>query len=92
MRDHYGLQHLLKLADPEIQRAQFFRRSRAARPFLGQSLQFLLKPLRPVHRLSFPYHGLPGKGSAFRLIFSMADALGARACAVVDSDLRSITP
>jgi glycosyltransferase involved in cell wall biosynthesis len=49
-------------------------------------------PLRPVHRLSFPYHGLPGKGSAFRLIFAMAEALGARACAVVDSDLRSITP
>jgi hypothetical protein len=49
-------------------------------------------PLQPVHRLSFPYHGVPGKGSAFRLIFSMADALGARACAVVDSDLRSITP
>jgi glycosyltransferase involved in cell wall biosynthesis len=49
-------------------------------------------PLLPVHRLSFPYHGIPGKGSAFRLIFQMAASLNAKACAVVDSDLRSITP
>ena len=49
-------------------------------------------PLAGVHRLSVPYHGIPGKGSAFRLIFEMAKALGAKACAVVDADLRSITP
>jgi len=39
-----------------------------------------------------PYHGIPGKGSAFRTIFEIARDLNARACAVVDSDLRSITP
>ncbi len=49
-------------------------------------------PLYPVHRLSTPYHGLPGKGSAFRTLFELALKLGAKACAVVDSDLRSITP
>jgi len=49
-------------------------------------------PMSAVHRLSVPYHGIPGKGSAFRLIFQMAEMLGAKACAVVDSDLRSITP
>ncbi|HET8567506.1 MAG TPA: glycosyltransferase [Candidatus Limnocylindria bacterium] len=38
------------------------------------------------------YVGLPGKGSALRAIFEATDALGARAGAVVDSDLRSITP
>jgi hypothetical protein len=38
------------------------------------------------------YIGPPGKGSAFRAIFTAAGTLGARACAVVDSDLRSITP
>jgi hypothetical protein len=38
------------------------------------------------------YVGPPGKGSAFRAIFECAVALEARACAVVDSDLRSITP
>ena len=49
-------------------------------------------PIPASHRLSFPYHGVPGKGSAFRLIFQMAKRLDAKACAVVDSDLRSITP
>jgi glycosyltransferase involved in cell wall biosynthesis len=57
-----------------------------------EQLLLLTTPLFPVHRLSFPYHGIPGKGSAFRLIFEIARHLGARACAVVDSDLRSITP
>ncbi len=55
-------------------------------------LLFLNTPLHPVHRLSFPYHGIPGKGSAFRMIFRMAVLLNAKACVVVDSDLRSITP
>src|SRR5438876_9435005 len=36
--------------------------------------------------------GRSGKGSAFRAIFEAVTLLGARACAVVDSDLRSITP
>ncbi len=58
------------------------------------SSQLLLinTPLFPVNRISLPYHGIPGKGSAFRLIFQMASMLGARGCAVIDSDLRSITP
>lgn len=55
-------------------------------------LLLLSTPLLPVHRLSIPYHGIPGKGSAFRLIFQLAEELGAKACIVVDSDLRSITP
>jgi glucosylglycerate synthase len=57
----------------------------------GQVL-LLSHPMSAVHRLSVPYHGIPGKGSAFRLIFGMASLLEARACAVVDADLRSITP
>ena len=57
-----------------------------------KSLMVLSTPLFPIHRLSVPYHGIPGKGSAFRTIFEMARRLGARACAVVDADLRSITP
>jgi len=43
-------------------------------------------------KLVTPYHGVPGKGSAFRTVFQIARQLGAKACAVVDSDLRSITP
>jgi hypothetical protein len=45
-----------------------------------------------VHRLTTPYHGLPGKGSAFRTLFQIARAGQARALALVDADLRSITP
>jgi glycosyltransferase involved in cell wall biosynthesis len=44
------------------------------------------------HKLVTPYHGIPGKGSAFRTIFEVARELKVKACAVVDSDLRSITP
>lgn len=47
---------------------------------------------QPVHRISVPYHGIPGKGSAVRTIIERAQTLKARACAIVDSDLRSITP
>lgn len=42
--------------------------------------------------ISGAYVGPPGKGSAFRAIFEIATQLGVEACAVVDSDLRSITP
>jgi glycosyltransferase involved in cell wall biosynthesis len=45
-----------------------------------------------LHKLVTPYHGIPGKGSAFRTIFEIARELKVKACAVVDSDLRSITP
>jgi glycosyltransferase involved in cell wall biosynthesis len=44
------------------------------------------------HKLVTPYHGIPGKGSAFRTVFEIASEVKAKACAVVDSDLRSITP
>jgi len=44
------------------------------------------------HKLVTPYHGIPGKGSAFRKVFEIARELQAKACAVVDADLRSITP
>lgn len=53
---------------------------------------FLSHRLHPVNRITTPYHGIPGKGSAFRTIFKMASELGAKACGVVDADLRSITP
>jgi hypothetical protein len=43
-------------------------------------------------KLAFIYTGLSGKGSAFRAIFTAAECLNARACAVFDADLRSVTP
>src|SRR5437867_2863638 len=45
-----------------------------------------------IPRVAGRYQGRSGKGSAFRAIFEAAGMLGVRACAVVDSDLRSITP
>jgi hypothetical protein len=38
------------------------------------------------------YRGLSGKGSAVRMIFEAAGALGVRAVALLDADLRSTTP
>jgi glycosyltransferase involved in cell wall biosynthesis len=49
-------------------------------------------PVYLVSKIITPYHGIPGKGSAFRTIFKIAENLNAKACCVVDSDLRSITP
>ena len=49
-------------------------------------------PHYPVSKIVTPHHGMPGKGNAFRTIFEIAYRLGAKACAVVDSDLRSISP
>lgn len=48
--------------------------------------------IEPVMKITTPYHGIPGKGSAFRTIFEIANTINVKACAVVDSDLRSITP
>jgi glycosyltransferase involved in cell wall biosynthesis len=60
----------------------------------GVDLQSILVAHRvnPVHKISTPYHGIPGKGSAFRMIFEIAQVLEVKASAVVDADLRSITP
>ena len=43
-------------------------------------------------KVIFIYRGVAGKGTALRAIFEAAEKLGARACAVLDADLRSITP
>jgi len=45
-----------------------------------------------IERVISIYRGIPGKGSAVRAIFEAADLLNARACLLLDSDLRSITP
>jgi len=59
----------------------------------GTSEAVLSTPVPPeVTVLAAPYQGVPGKGSALRAIFEATDLLGCRACVVVDSDLRSITP
>lgn len=49
-------------------------------------------PVHAIQKVVTPYHGIPGKGSSFRTIFDTTQFLNAKACAVIDSDLRSITP
>ncbi|MBI1852503.1 MAG: glycosyltransferase [Planctomycetes bacterium] len=46
----------------------------------------------PIHRIVTIYRGLPGKGTSLRAVFEAATRLQAKACAVFDSDLQSITP
>lgn len=58
-----------------------------------RTAELLVAPSSPVPRVvGWRYRGPSGKGSAFRAVFEAAGLLGVRACAVVDSDLRSITP
>ncbi|MEA3374289.1 MAG: glycosyltransferase [Campylobacterota bacterium] len=45
-----------------------------------------------VEKIVSIYRGVPGKGSALRAIFEAADFLDAKAVALFDADLRSITP
>jgi hypothetical protein len=45
-----------------------------------------------VERRVTIYRGVPGKGTSFRGVFEVAVLLKAKAIAVVDADLRSITP
>lgn len=61
---------------------------------VGQRAEALLVPREtPVpQKLCFQYGGPGGKGSAVRAILEVARTLQAEACAVVDADLRSITP
>jgi glucosylglycerate synthase len=46
----------------------------------------------PRHKLTAPYHGIPGRGNALRAILEIGDRSGVRACAVVGADLVSLGP
>lgn len=45
-----------------------------------------------IEKIVTIYRGIPGKGSALRMIFESASLLKAKVCLLFDSDLRSITP
>jgi hypothetical protein len=45
-----------------------------------------------IHKKVAIYRGIPGKGTSFRAVFELAQRCRARACAVFDADLRSISP
>jgi len=65
-------------------------RSSASSP---ASTELLTAPfaLRTVHKISTPYHGVPGRGSALRVIFAAADLLRARAVAIIDPDASTLS-
>ena len=45
---------------------------------------------RTIHRISSPYHGLPGKGGALRALFAAAELLDAKAVALFDPDVTNM--
>ncbi len=45
-----------------------------------------------IEKIVAVYRGIPGKGSALRAVFEVAEFLKVKAAAVFDSDLKSITP
>ncbi|MFP4081846.1 MAG: glycosyltransferase family 2 protein [Candidatus Aminicenantes bacterium] len=45
-----------------------------------------------IEKLVTIYRGVPGKGSALRMIFEAANSLQSRVCVLCDADLRSISP
>lgn len=47
--------------------------------------------LRTLHRITTPYHGVPGRGSAMRLIFAAADLLNVRAVLVVSPEATGLS-
>jgi hypothetical protein len=69
------------------------RDSAAAARVGGRAESLLVPPGTPEpEKIVFEYGGPPGKGSALRAVFDVARRLNARACAVMDADLRSLTP
>jgi glucosylglycerate synthase len=46
--------------------------------------------LRTIHRITAPYHGLPGRGSALRIMFTVAELLRARAVFILDPTAAAI--
>jgi hypothetical protein len=49
-------------------------------------------PVYPVQKLSPEYMGVPGKINALQAVFSIASERNAKACVIVDSNVRSLTP
>jgi len=47
--------------------------------------------LRTRHRISAPYHGVPGKAAALRVVLAAADLLQARAVVVLDPEIASVS-
>jgi hypothetical protein len=49
------------------------------------------RALRTIHRISTPYHGVPGRSGALRIVFAAASLIGARAVVLIDPDAVALT-
>ncbi len=58
----------------------------------GTKESFMTADTRSIEKLSFEYIGVPGKGSAMKSIFEIADVVDAQVIVFLDSDLRSVKP
>ncbi len=48
-------------------------------------------PLYPVHKLAVSSQAIPGRDSAFQTVFATAERLGAKACCIIDTGIRSVS-
>ncbi|MBM4330074.1 MAG: glycosyl transferase family 2 [Deltaproteobacteria bacterium] len=55
-------------------------------------LIFTSHPVHPIDKIYPPYRGILGQEKAFRTFLENAKSLKAKACCVVDPDVKSITP
>ncbi len=64
------------------------------RGLAGDDLRVVLvpSPVSRTRRISLPYHGIPAKETAVRLLFGIAQALEARACCLLEANLPGLTP
>lgn len=58
----------------------------------GESMIQLSHRVHPGHKIRPPFHGLPGRENAYRMILTITKTLGAKACAMVDPDHRDLSP
>jgi glucosylglycerate synthase len=49
-------------------------------------------PVYPVQKLAPEYMGVPGKINALQAVFGIASERNAKACVIIDSNVRSLTP
>ncbi len=66
---------------------RFERAAGAGRPSV-----LVRHPVPTVRPLFMPDHGIPGYENAYRAVFEVAEALQVGACAVIDGNLKSVSP
>jgi glucosylglycerate synthase len=63
-----------------------------AAPFSDNEMVQTSHPLRTLHRVVAPYHGLPGKHTALRAIFAAAELTQAKTLVVIDPNGPATSP